>query len=38
MLIGRFWPEDDVNYLRLVYTIRYAGRKPGFDKRAADAA
>ena len=25
-----FWPEDDVNYLRLVYTIRYAERKAWF--------
>ena len=30
MLIGPFWPEDDVNYLRLVYTIRYAERKAWF--------
>ena len=27
-----FWPEDDVNHLRLVYTARYAERKPGLDK------
>ena len=27
-----FWPEDDVNHLRLVYTTRYAERKPGLDK------
>ena len=26
------WPEDDVNHLRLVYTTRYAERKPGLDK------
>ena len=32
MLIGPFWPEDDVNYLRPVYTTRYAERKPGFGK------
>ena len=31
MLIG-LWPEDDVNHLRLVYTARYAERKPGLDK------
>ena len=27
-----FWPEDDVNHLRLMYTTRYAERKPGLDK------
>ena len=27
-----FWPEDDVNHLRLVYTTRYAERKPGLDE------
>ena len=27
-----FWPEDDVNHLRLVYTTKYAERKPGLDK------
>ena len=26
------WPEDDVNHLRLVYTTKYAERKPGLDK------
>ena len=30
MLIGPFWPEDDVNPLRLVYTIKYAERKAWF--------
>ena len=40
MLIGPFWPEDDVNHLRLVYTIRYAERKAWFLIRvwAANAA
>ena len=38
MLIGPL-ARDDVNQLRLVYTARYAERKPGLDKsRAADAA
>ena len=38
MLIGPFWPEDDVNHLRLVYTSKYAERKPGLNKsQAADA-
>ena len=32
MLIGPYWPEDDVNHLRLVYTIRYAERKAWFWK------
>ena len=32
MLIGPFEPEDDVNHLRLVYTTRYAERKPGLNK------
>ena len=27
-----FWLEDDVNHLRLVYTTKYAERKPGLDK------
>ena len=27
-----FWPEDDVNHLRFMYTTRYAERKPGLDK------
>ena len=27
-----FWPEDDVNHLRLVYTTKYAERKPGLDE------
>ena len=26
------WPEDDVNHLRLVYTVKYAERRPGLDK------
>ena len=30
MLIGPFGPEDEVNHLRLVYTIRYAERKAWF--------
>ena len=28
-----FWPEDDVNHLRLVYIIMYAEKKPGLEKR-----
>ena len=31
MLIGLL-AEDDVNHLRLMYTTRYAERKPGLDK------
>ena len=31
MLIGPL-PEDDVNHLRLMYTTRYAERKPGLNK------
>ena len=27
-----FWLEDDVNHLRLVYTTKYAEKKPGLDK------
>ena len=26
------WPEDDVNHLSLVYTTKYAERKPGLDE------
>ena len=27
-----FWPEDDVNHLRLVYMTKYAERKLGLDE------
>ena len=27
-----FWLEDDVNHLRLVYTTKYAEKRPDLDK------